>query len=88
MWVGGHYALNGRVTAGTVLVFLAYLASLYAPLNTMAYMASTLQHAAANADNCPGRSYRAHTLITLSWFKSLQFDMKGRAIMRRETSSY
>jgi ATP-binding cassette subfamily B protein/subfamily B ATP-binding cassette protein MsbA len=50
MWVGGHYALEGRVTAGTVLVFLAYLASLYAPLNTMAYMASTLQHAAANAD--------------------------------------
>jgi ATP-binding cassette subfamily B protein len=50
MWIGGRYALEGRVTVGTVLVFLAYLASLYTPLSSIAYTASTLQHATANAD--------------------------------------
>jgi ATP-binding cassette subfamily B protein/subfamily B ATP-binding cassette protein MsbA len=50
MWVGGCYALDGTITVGTILVFLAYLASLYGPLNSITYMASTLQYAAANAD--------------------------------------
>jgi ATP-binding cassette subfamily B protein/subfamily B ATP-binding cassette protein MsbA len=50
MWVGAYAALEGRITAGTVLVFLTYLAALYAPLNAITYSASTLQYAAANAD--------------------------------------
>jgi ATP-binding cassette subfamily B protein len=50
LWLGGVYALEGRVTTGTVLVFLSYLASLYGPLNTITYTASTLQLAAANAE--------------------------------------
>ena len=50
MWLGAQYALAGQLTVGTVLVFLSYLAFLYAPLNSIAYTASTLQSAAANAD--------------------------------------
>ena len=50
IWVGGCHALEGKITTGTILVFLAYLASLYAPLNSITYTASTLQYAAANAD--------------------------------------
>jgi ATP-binding cassette subfamily B protein/subfamily B ATP-binding cassette protein MsbA len=50
MWLGAHYALAGRVTVGTILVFLTYLASLYEPLNSIAFTASALQYAAANAD--------------------------------------
>jgi ATP-binding cassette subfamily B protein/subfamily B ATP-binding cassette protein MsbA len=50
MWRGGHYVLDGSMTIGTVLVFLSYLASLYAPLNSITVTASTLQTAAANAD--------------------------------------
>src|SRR5947209_16918266 len=50
MWLGGRYALDGRITVGTILVFLSYLASLYAPLSSITYMASTLQYAAANAE--------------------------------------
>jgi ATP-binding cassette subfamily B protein/subfamily B ATP-binding cassette protein MsbA len=49
-WVGGRAALAGDVSPGTVLVFLAYLASLYGPLNTTTYMASMFQQAAAAAD--------------------------------------
>lgn len=50
LWVGATYALEGRVTVGTVLVFLAYLASLYAPLGSMVYTTSAWHTAAANAD--------------------------------------
>ena len=50
MWLGGIYALEGRVTIGTILVFLAYLACLYEPLNSVVYTASLIQYAAAGAD--------------------------------------
>jgi len=50
MWVGGRYALEGTVTPGTILVFLSYLAALYAPLNEIAHTASTVQYAVANAE--------------------------------------
>jgi ATP-binding cassette, subfamily B, bacterial len=50
MWLGARYALEGKVTVGTILVFLSYLTSLYTPLNALTYTASTLQQAAANAD--------------------------------------
>jgi ATP-binding cassette subfamily B protein/subfamily B ATP-binding cassette protein MsbA len=50
MWLGAHYALAGRISVGTLLVFLTYLASLYEPLNTIVFTAPTLHYAAANAD--------------------------------------
>jgi ATP-binding cassette subfamily B protein len=50
MWLGARYALEGQITVGTILVFLAYLASLYGPLNSLTYTAAAYQQAAANAD--------------------------------------
>jgi ATP-binding cassette subfamily B protein len=50
MWLGATYALEGRVSVGTILVFLAYLACLYEPLNSVVYTASLVQYAAAGAD--------------------------------------
>jgi ATP-binding cassette subfamily B protein/subfamily B ATP-binding cassette protein MsbA len=50
MWVGAQYALQGRLTPGAIIVFLSYLASLYGPINSIAYTASTLRHSAASAD--------------------------------------
>jgi ATP-binding cassette subfamily B protein/subfamily B ATP-binding cassette protein MsbA len=50
MWLGATYALEGRMSVGTVLVFVSYLASLYAPINAITYTASTLRSTAANAD--------------------------------------
>jgi ATP-binding cassette subfamily B protein len=50
MWLGARQALHGHMTAGTILVFLSYLSSLYGPLNDITYTASTWQGAAANAD--------------------------------------
>jgi ATP-binding cassette subfamily B protein/subfamily B ATP-binding cassette protein MsbA len=35
LWVGATHVLAHRLTVGEVLVFLSYLASLYAPLNTL-----------------------------------------------------
>jgi ATP-binding cassette, subfamily B, bacterial len=50
MWRGGLHVLDGSMTVGGILVFLSYLASLYAPINAITQSASTLQMAAANAD--------------------------------------
>jgi ATP-binding cassette subfamily B protein/subfamily B ATP-binding cassette protein MsbA len=50
MWLGARYAQEGRVSAGDILIFLTYLASLYEPLNSVVYTASVVQHASANAD--------------------------------------
>jgi ATP-binding cassette subfamily B protein/subfamily B ATP-binding cassette protein MsbA len=50
MWLGAQHALAGRTTPGTILVFLAYLACLYEPLNAIVYTAALVQYAAANAD--------------------------------------
>jgi len=49
VWLGATRVLDGRLTVGTILVFLAYLASLYEPINTMVYTASTMQTLSANA---------------------------------------
>jgi ATP-binding cassette, subfamily B, bacterial len=50
LWLGGRYALDERISVGTVLVFLSYLTALYGPLNAITYTAATLQLAAANAE--------------------------------------
>ena len=49
-YLGAQLALDGTVTVGTVLVFLAYLAALYGPLNSIAYTASGFQEARAQLD--------------------------------------
>ncbi|MDY0039470.1 MAG: ABC transporter ATP-binding protein [Desulforhabdus sp.] len=49
MAVGGFHVLHGSLTVGTLLVFLSYLASLYTPLQTLAYVSSGFASAAARA---------------------------------------
>jgi ATP-binding cassette subfamily B protein len=50
IWLGGGYVLDGKMTIGTLLVFLAYLGSLYGPLSSITYTAQTLSYAYAQAD--------------------------------------
>jgi ATP-binding cassette, subfamily B, bacterial len=50
MWLGARYALEGHLSVGTIIVFVTYLGSLYAPVNALTYIASTLRSTAANAD--------------------------------------
>jgi ABC-type multidrug transport system fused ATPase/permease subunit len=49
MGIGALHVLDGALTIGSLIVFLAYLASLYAPLETLAYLSSTYASAAASA---------------------------------------
>ncbi|MFO1434435.1 MAG: ABC transporter ATP-binding protein [Candidatus Competibacteraceae bacterium] len=49
MAVGGFQVAAGELTLGSLLVFLSYLASLYAPLETIAYLTSTYTSAKAKA---------------------------------------
>ena len=50
LYVGALYALDGKITVGTIIVFVSYLASLYGPINSVTYTGSTLQYAFAQAD--------------------------------------
>jgi ATP-binding cassette subfamily B protein len=46
--VGGAHVLAGRISPGTLLVFVSYLAALYAPLETLAYLSDSVAAASAS----------------------------------------
>jgi len=50
IYVGADLALQGKLTTGTIIVFLSYLGSLYEPLNSITHTTQTVQGAAAEAD--------------------------------------
>src|SRR5262249_39649497 len=43
LWVGASHVLAGELSVGSILIFLSYLASLYAPLHSLMYSSSTIQ---------------------------------------------
>ena len=49
MAFGGWHALQGKLSIGSLLVVMSYLASLYTPLSTLAYLAQSFAAAAAGA---------------------------------------
>ena len=49
MAVGGIQVLNGSLTVGGLLVFLTYVAALYGPMETLAYLSSSYASASARA---------------------------------------
>jgi ATP-binding cassette subfamily B protein/subfamily B ATP-binding cassette protein MsbA len=49
LWFGAQHALADQLSLGHILVFLSYLGSLYAPLDTLMYSSSTIQEAAGSA---------------------------------------
>lgn len=50
IYLGADLALRGKLTPGTIIVFLSYLSSLYDPLESITGTAQTIQGAAAEAD--------------------------------------
>jgi ATP-binding cassette subfamily B protein/subfamily B ATP-binding cassette protein MsbA len=48
-WLGAAAVLDGRMTIGSLLVFLAYLGALYGPIESIMYTPSTTQGAAGSA---------------------------------------
>jgi len=56
--VGSYHAIQGRITAGDLLVVLAYIAAVYKPLETISYTAGALQ------DNLVGLRMAFHILDT------------------------
>lgn len=50
IYLGADLALRGKLTIGTIVVFLSYLSSLYDPVDTMTSSAQTISEAAAEAD--------------------------------------
>jgi len=48
-YVGAQHALSGRLQLGTIIVFLAYLGSLYSPLHDVSHSSSTVSEAIGSA---------------------------------------
>jgi ATP-binding cassette, subfamily B, bacterial len=46
LWFGAHLVMQGRLTAGALLVFLLYLAKMYKPMKDLSKMTDTLSKAA------------------------------------------
>ena len=46
-WIGSNEVLAGRLTVGELLVFVAYLAQLYEPLNQLSHVGATVSNAKA-----------------------------------------
>src|SRR5207247_1633659 len=49
LWFGARHALAGQLTVGSLLVFLSYLGSLYAPIQALLETPSTLQTVSGSA---------------------------------------
>ena len=49
MVVGGSYVIDGTISTGDLLVFLAYLVALYGPMETLAYISSSFAASGARA---------------------------------------
>jgi ATP-binding cassette, subfamily B, bacterial len=49
VYTGAQHALEGTLSVGSIIVFLAYLASLYAPLESIMYTSATVQSAMGSA---------------------------------------
>ncbi len=50
LYAGGLLALEGAITAGTIVVFVSYVGSLYEPIESLSHTAQTIQSAAAETD--------------------------------------
>jgi ATP-binding cassette subfamily B protein/subfamily B ATP-binding cassette protein MsbA len=49
MALGGFQVLNGSLSVGSLLVFLSYVAALYGPMETLAYLSASFAEASAGA---------------------------------------
>jgi ATP-binding cassette subfamily B protein/subfamily B ATP-binding cassette protein MsbA len=49
LYVGGRLALSGRLSAGDIIVFVTYLASLYGPINSISQTMGLIQGSTAGA---------------------------------------
>jgi ATP-binding cassette subfamily B protein/subfamily B ATP-binding cassette protein MsbA len=48
-WFGANSVMRGEMTVGAIVLFISYLASLYAPIEAIMYTGSTVQNAAGSA---------------------------------------
>ena len=48
LWIGGQHVLDGRLTVGSILVFISYVGSLYGPLESLMYTSMIINEAAGS----------------------------------------
>ena len=50
LWFGGHYAVAGIVSVGTIVAFLTYVTRFFQPIQELSQLFTTLQAAAAGGE--------------------------------------
>ncbi len=50
VWFGAHRVIDAKLTVGELLVFIAYLAQLYEPLNQLSHVGTTISSAGAGTE--------------------------------------
>lgn len=86
--VGGLHVVDGRLTLGSLLVFLSYLTSLYAPIETLAYVTASYATAAAGGRRVMEILTQPVDVDDLPGARSLDRPLKGWVLFEDVTYGY
>jgi ATP-binding cassette, subfamily B, bacterial len=88
VWIAASRVLEGRLTAGDVVLLVSYVAMLYKPLETLAYMAATVQGSAAGARRVFTVLDAAPDVVTLPDAVQMPGRASGHIVLDQVTFGY
>ena len=86
--VGGLHVVDGQLTVGSLLVFLSYLTSLYAPIETLAYVTAAYATAAAGGRRVMEVLSQPVDVDDRPGARSLDRPLQGRVVVQNVSYSY
>jgi len=63
LWFGGQYVMQGRVTLGVLVAFLAYVTRFFQPIQDLSQLYNTLQSAMAGGERRDQRPWRVRAKV-------------------------
>ena len=87
LWLGALHVLDGRLSVGGILVFLAYLGAFYGPLETLVYAPLTLRRATGSAERVLELLETPPDVLTLPSAPSLS-KVRGEVVFDGVTFGY
>ena len=88
VWIAASRVIEGRLTGGDVVLLASYVAMLYKPLETMAYMAATVQGSAAGARRVFTILDAEPDVVTLPDAAPLPGRASGRIVLDKVSFAY
>jgi ATP-binding cassette, subfamily B, bacterial len=88
LWIASNRVLDGRMTAGDVVLLIAYVGMLYKPMQTFAQTANTMQRASAGAQRVFDVLDRRPDIVDRPSAQPLASRPKGRLTFENVSFSY